>query len=176
MAYWFFLFTFILLAAIVLTSKDTLRAMFAASLVVNFLGITQHLIKFHKMGIFPQAAPEGVENMVGGNAIIADGDAEMTAPEYDRSMSEVYGEQYDDYMSYKTSYNQGRAVIPDGTFGLNFVDQSADTQGVMIEQRRTRDKQSRDGQITKDANYYRHHYADELRESENKPWWGRNEW
>jgi len=37
---------------------------------------------------------------------------------------------------------------------------------------RTRDKKSIDGYVSKNANYYKRHFSKELDESENKRWWG----
>ena len=49
----------------------------------------------------------------------------------------------------------------------------ANTRQVQL---RTRDKRVIDGHITKNANYYKRHFGKELDESENKRWWGNDEY
>lgn len=52
------------------------------------------------------------------------------------------------------------------------IDESNTRQVAM----RTRDKKVIDGYITKNANYYKRHFSKELEESENKRWWGNDEY
>ena len=41
---------------------------------------------------------------------------------------------------------------------------------------RQRDKKTLDGYVTKNSNYYKKHFANELGEAEQKRWWGSNEY
>lgn len=41
---------------------------------------------------------------------------------------------------------------------------------------RQRDKRAIDGAVSKNANYYKRHFAKELDEAENKRWWGNHEY
>lgn len=41
---------------------------------------------------------------------------------------------------------------------------------------RTRDKKVIDGYVSKNSNYYKRHFSKELDESENKRWWGNDEY
>jgi hypothetical protein len=45
----------------------------------------------------------------------------------------------------------------------------------IMAQRRSRDKKCMDGWASKDANYYKQHFAEELDEAEAKPWWSSGE-
>lgn len=51
-----------------------------------------------------------------------------------------------------------------------------DEQAARLAQKRSRDRRSMEGAVLKDASFYAHHYANDFRESENKPWWGRSEY
>jgi hypothetical protein len=75
---------------------------------------------------------------------------------------------------YTSAYEPKRVVSAMGT-GLETV-HNIDSAAVLMAQRRTRDKQAIDGNLTKDVDYYRYHFGAELRNEENKPWWGRGEY
>jgi hypothetical protein len=67
-----------------------------------------------------------------------------------------------------TVYNS-HVDIPHGT--TVGVDQA----NVEMARRRARDRQAIEGQASKDVNYYRYHFANELDEAEKKRWWGNHE-
>lgn len=89
----------------------------------------------------------------------------------------LYGaaqEEYDNYINaYSTCWREAKPAILQT---CSEQDYSIDEANALMAQRRARDKRCLDGWASKDANFYRHHYAEELDESENKPWWSRQEW
>ena len=171
MNYLFLVFTFIIMVVLVTIAPDTLTAMFMVSLVANFFTISSNMIRLNKLEIFkwpdlklPQAP----------SSIIADPDpmtSPMTSP-HSRPDSDMYGKHFDQYCAYKEGYS----MYDDPAVIVGDADSSMDVANVMMTQRRTRDKRAIDGMVTKDTNYYRYHFGNELREAERKPWWGRNEY
>lgn len=95
--------------------------------------------------------------------------AENTDGDQNTNMYGRAQEEYDGYISaYTTCWRKPKPVVMQSCAEQ---DNSIDSRNVMMAQQRARDKRCMDGAL-KDANFYRHHYAEELTESENKPWWG----
>lgn len=93
----------------------------------------------------------------------------------DPVFNNIYGREWNNYDAYKTPYLNDPPVhvYTDGAADAQLtVDQSS----MIYNQRRNRDKRSIDGAITKDVNYYKYHFGDELDMEENKPWWGNNDY
>ena len=88
----------------------------------------------------------------------------------------LYGraqEEYDNYINaYSTCWREAKPAVFQS---CSEQDYSIDAANALMAQRRARDKRCMDGLVSKDANFYRHHYAEELDEAENKPWWSRGE-
>jgi hypothetical protein len=82
-----------------------------------------------------------------------------------------YGRDFDRFRSFKATYNS--AYTPAGYAGGH---RGVDDMGMKLGIARARDRQCIDGAVTKNANYYKYHYGDELSDYESRPWWGRNEW
>jgi hypothetical protein len=98
-------------------------------------------------------------------------------PTLEDQNTDLYGvnqEQYDGYITaYSTCWKEAKPVI---LKSCSEQDYSIDSANALMAQRRARDKRCYDGWASKDADFYRHHYAEELDEEENKPWWGRAEY
>ena len=89
----------------------------------------------------------------------------------------IYGPFYERWHGYHTDYTNCHAMQPPNLGGCGQNARGMDTAAVeLCRQRGDRDKRSIDGAVTKDANYYRYHFAEELDEEEKKPWWGRAEY
>ncbi len=86
-----------------------------------------------------------------------------------------YADERNKYISgYTLAYDKPRP-IPGLGFGENT--HNIDNANTMQwRERGTRDKKRSDGWATKDANYYRYHFADELNYEENKVWHGREDY
>lgn len=67
------------------------------------------------------------------------------------------------YVASVAPYN---TVIPTQSMDLSVTDMAKS---------RSRDKSSINSAITKTADYFGYHYGNELKDNENRPWWGRNE-
>jgi hypothetical protein len=53
---------------------------------------------------------------------------------------------------------------------------SIDDKSTIFARQRARDKRVIDAHVTKDMDFYKYHYGNELDESENKVWWGQYEY
>lgn len=87
-----------------------------------------------------------------------------------------------EYTNERTKYIAGYTLAydkPRPIPGLGFDENTHNIDNMNTMQwreRGTRDKKRSDGWATKDANYYRYHFADELNYEENKVWHGRNDY
>lgn len=98
---------------------------------------------------------------------------ENTDSDQNTNMYGRHQEEYDSYInSYTSAYPEPKPVV---AVSCSERDNSIDGANALMAQRRARDKKCMDGAALKTAAFYRHHYAGELDESENKPWWGRSE-
>jgi hypothetical protein len=86
----------------------------------------------------------------------------------------LYGAEYEKHHAYNASYTdcytKPQPVIVESPAER---DTSLDGRNCLIAQRRARDKKCMDGYISKNSDYYKYFYADELSDTENRPWWGR---
>ena len=94
----------------------------------------------------------------------------------DRS-GDMYGPFYGEWDSYRSGYNTSydKPTIAVGASAAE-KNYSIDEANALMVQRRTRDKKCSDGWLTKDADYYKYHFGNELNEAENKEWWTRHEY
>jgi hypothetical protein len=83
----------------------------------------------------------------------------------------LYGTDFNEWDLMKQAPNIGKVPEIMASCGTN----SIDDMNAIISVRRARDKAAIDGSVSKNANYYRYHFAGELNESERKPWWGNSE-
>lgn len=81
-----------------------------------------------------------------------------------------YGRNYDDWRSFTAGY--GGFEPPSFIGGKKNIDDVNLKYGIL----RSRDKKCIEGAVTKTADYYKYHFADELVDYESRPWWGRNEY
>jgi hypothetical protein len=116
--------------------------------------------------------PEMAETQLGINQAAAVDDARGISR--DEQSVDIYGPFYEMYHQYNNvHYAQPPSRI------LNTCSERSnqiDAKVAQYSQSRARDKRCTDGWVTKNADYYKYHYANELSDTENKPWWGREEW
>ena len=94
--------------------------------------------------------------------------------EFDQNTN-IYGSDYEKYHAYNTSYSGSYTDAPVVIESCAETDTSIDVANCLIAQKRARDKKCSDGWSLKSADYYKFHYGNELKDSEEKIWWGKNE-
>ncbi len=100
--------------------------------------------------------------------------AENTSEDQNTNLYGRAQEEYDGYINaYTNCWRKPKPVIFQSCAEQDY---SIDAANVMMAQRRARDKRCIDGAVSKDAGFFKHHYAEELDESENKIWWSRSEY
>ncbi len=190
---------FVIVVAIVSMSKSLTDSMLMVSIFANFLAVTNHFCNLHKNMWGTLFAGEGCgygkssERFANPEANVAATGAVMPGPgnigkdpipliREDGDFAFIpsaYGLPYAAWQQerngYSTAYNapSGTMIGPDAAAGSS---KSVDNMNVALAQSRARDKRCIEGAVSKDANYYKYHYAEEFDAVENKPWWGRNEW
>lgn len=103
-------------------------------------------------------------------------DTKATEPTVPIMNDNMYGAFYDEWntqrLSYTNSYTDPMPrIIKSGAETTADID-SANT---LLWQRRARDKECSDGWASKNADYYKYHYAEELDTEAAREWWGRDE-
>jgi len=86
-----------------------------------------------------------------------------------------YGVDQREYDAYINTYANTPAQAQPITYNGTDIDCSMDANMALIGQKRARDKRAIDGAVIKDANFYRHHFGDELDKTEKRVWWGESE-
>ena len=168
----FIVLTFIIMIAVILTADSLTTAMLIISLLTNFLVISSHFGKIGKnIGLTIQNAGKALTE----TTVAADNthETEITT---DVSEHEINND-YEEYNAYKTSYDDCYDT-PKPVVGISCSERvnGIDAMNVLIAQRRARDKKCMDGAVLKDANYYKEHFGDEFKETEDRIWWSRNEY
>ncbi len=184
----FIILTFIVIVAVVLVADTVQTAATIVSLIAGFFVITTHsrdLSRGLTLGIQNWGIPiSGTGSRDDTNAD-ADADTAAEAPsscqrsqmpgEFDQNTN-LYGGKYESYHAYNASYGdcyrEPRPVVVDS---VAEADTSVDAANCLITQKRARDKKCSDGWASKNSDFYKYHYGNELEESEAKPWWGRLE-
>lgn len=164
----FFALTFIIMIAVVLLADSMLSAVLIISLLVNFLIIAS------KYGqIARNELDVSIDDIKSKKNPAVETSIDHNAPE---PPIDMYGPFYEMYHSYHTAYTDCYDA-PQMAVGASCAERSnsVDAQNTLMAQRRARDKKCSDGWVTKDANYYKHHFGSELDDTENRVWWGRNE-
>lgn len=113
---------------------------------------------------------------VGANESKTDDAAAAASPApSDQNPNLRYGVSAREYDAYINSFSQSYAPVQPVSICATDVDNSMDSNMALIGQKRARDKRAIDGAVVKDANFYRHHFADELDRVEKRVWWGESE-
>jgi len=164
----FIIFTFIVIVGIISIVDDLTSAMLIISILTNFLVINSQFSKISKVQV--KKKPKKSQESLGEFEDRSNGRQEDVNVPWDTNGGSMYGTDYDNWNAYKSNYNKN--IICDLTNGGSGID----AMNAVMVQKRSREKSTIEGMITKNADYYKYHFGDELEEQENKPWWGTYEW
>jgi hypothetical protein len=186
----FILIAFIMVVAVIAAAENLMTSMLVVSLLTNFLVLGCQINKISNRDkptnlltpyeSFGNPGPLGVDNYGAPPADIYGKNSDLAGPSLDQLLAQQEHDKYNLYTEYnKPSYTPYDSLdpriytrpLPDGDNAYN-----VNNSGVNISLNRTRDKRVLDGWATKDVNYYKYHFSNELANEENKPWWGRNEY
>lgn len=167
----FIILTFIIIAVIILMADSMMTSMLMMSLLANFLAVSAHFSRLYDqitINVAPEVTPEAAQEVVKKEPLEPAQDSESEeAPAYDSS----YGPYYEAWQAHHTAY--GDCYDIPTAHGSEY---SVDNSNALMAQKRARDKKCSDGWASKNADYFKYHYAGELNQAENKPWWGRHDW
>lgn len=153
----FAVLTFALIIGIILLSDSLTTAILIVSLLTNFFIINDHFARMRERQTRLDLTAAGASDM--HDDFVPDDGQSTPAPE---ATPEVTSE----YDKWRLAYNNIGGDITAAPLGG-----SIDAKNVRLSQRRARDKQCSIGWATKDANYYKMHFANELDGNEAKIWW-----
>jgi hypothetical protein len=164
--------TCILVIIVIILADNLTTAMLIVSLLANFLVISSQFSKVSKnsLSIGAQDWPRP------STVAVAPGPTESAPEGHEEQATDIYGPFYEMWDAYKSSYTDcydKPQVHPHGGCNRGY---DIDGANAYMAQQRSRDKKAMDGWAVKDANFYKHHYGNELDDAENKPWWSRNEY
>lgn len=166
----FIIFTFIILITVIFLADNLMSAMIIVSLLANFLVISSNLGKIAQDSLNIMIQDRNEPTQIGLDEF-------EPKNEKNNEPLSIYEPAHEKWRAYQSSYgkyyNTPTAYVNTSTAEM---DSSIDSANALIARKRARDKKCLEGLSTKDVNYYRYHYADELNETEDKVWWGRNEW
>ncbi|SIP86052.1 Hypothetical protein PACV_339 [Pacmanvirus A23] len=172
----FCVLTFIIMIAVILTADSLTTAMLVITLLTNFLVISSHFGKIGKtvgMTVEKIGKPAEVETE---SQTKEHSEATHETPNISEENLSIYGADYEKWHAYNDSYtscyDEPKTVVGSSCSERTF---DVDTMNALVAQKRARDKKCMDGVALKDANYYREHFGDEFKETEDRIWWGRNE-
>lgn len=179
----FLVLTFMVLVIIILVSDSLTSAVLAISLLANLFVISTHLEnrtqtavhgKLDAPGTLCKPKALNVHNMNDASPLPLDTNEHEYAVEgFTGQPTNLYGAAFMEYDAYKSPGMNWAGQQPDL---IDMGDNSGiDGATALMARRRSRDKVVMDGVAVRDANYYKHHFADELEESEQKQWWGNSE-
>ncbi len=167
------LLTVIMIIMIIIISPSPMIAVLTISLIINLLVLTRKrstltlgAIQQPAEGPLPSSPPQSAESPSTDASV----DEPPPAP------TDIYGPFYEMWHAYKDSYSscyKRPKLLCDGPASQTY---DIDTANAFMAQQRSRDKKAMDGWAVKDANFYKHHFGNELDDAESKPWWSRNEY
>lgn len=172
----FTIFTIIMLIIVVLLSDSFVTAIVLCMLLVNLLTLCSHYnvidIDYSTLGnILPSKVTKIDSDKVDLNKeqpVETASDIELSKP----ATPHMYGPEYDAWQTNQTSYSEcyNEPQLP--LFASCAESGGVDARLSLLAQQRARDRKCMDGVVSKNADYYKFHFADELEQSESKPWWG----
>lgn len=162
--------TFVIVIAVILLADNLTTAMLIVSLLANFLVISSQFGKISKNTLGLNIREWGVPLSEQKKEI-----EEKSVFQHEDPI--IYGPSYEMWHAYQDGYTKCYDE-PQAVVGVSCAEKNSgiDAANALMAQRRFRDKKCSDGWASKDANYYKHHFAGELDEVEDKPWWSRHEY
>jgi hypothetical protein len=170
--FYFIAFFYIIVIAIILLADDLATTVAVLALVANILVISGC---FSKMGKQLKDSMESAPASTGPSPSPTDGlqDAIAAAEEIDQNPNTL-GDEWEAHHIYNSTFDSSP---PDHVAIGSPAELSTDydTTNSLLSRRRFQGKKAIDGALVKTADYYKYQYADELAQSEAKPWWGNTE-
>jgi hypothetical protein len=175
--FYFLAFFYVVVIAIILLADDLPTTIAIMALVANILTIA---ICFNKMGKQYTAAnsdptapsdtatPPDAQTSSSGLQEAID-----AAEEVDQDPN-LYGDDWEAHHAYNSTFD----TLSDNHVAVNSpaeLSTDYDSTNALLSRQRFQGKKAIDGALVKTADYYKYQYADELAQSEAKPWWGNTE-
>jgi hypothetical protein len=165
----FVILTFVIIIVVILLSDNLTIAVLIVSLLADFLIISSYFGKIprgkHKYDWTKSEDFDAEPSKDGAN------EKDDSAP------SNLYEEWYPPWNSYRDSYSacydEIKPYVNGSCAERNY---NIDANNALLSQYRARDKRCSDGWASKTANFYRHHFGDELEKEEAKRWWSKYEY
>lgn len=153
----FFILVFVVIVIVIINMGTLTDSLLVASLLANCVAVYVNILKLDKK--------EGLE---------LEKKPILDVPQViEKSPYRDYLGNYQKWSDERATY-EDTAVIPAVPDMISTS--SVDLANTVMARGRARDKTCLDGAITKTSDYFKYHYGNDFVESENKPWWGRNEY
>lgn len=163
----FIVLSIIIAIIIILLSPDLVTGLIIVALIANIITIYKD---------FTEEMTDATDNNVTETVPTVD-ESTLVTIDNTSNVDNYYGNSQAEYDAYNYTYSTAyEKQYPIAMRSCSEKDQSVDNNIVQAQRARSRDKRTMDGITLKDANYYKHHYANELDESEKKLWWGNDEY
>ena len=170
----FFILTIIVFIIICMLVKDPIDVIVCVGAVAGALFYFRERITM----TYDRKVSQGSSTAGGDTSADASMDEDMSASAEapkDQNPNLRYGVDQREYDAYINTYATMPSQPQPVTYNSTDVDACMDANMALIGQKRARDKRAIDGAVVKDANFYRHHFGDELDKTEKRVWWGESE-
>ena len=167
--FYFLAFFYVITIAIILLADDLTMTVAIMALVANMLTIA---FCFNKMGSAHKKATS--DTQVAPNTPTDSLQSTINSIEEVDQNPNLYGDKTEAHHIYDSTFNADPAasVVIDSPAELS---NDYDSTNALLSRQRYQAKKAIDGHLVKTADYYQYQYANELAESEAKPWWGNTE-
>ena len=185
----FIILTFVVVIAAILLSDTIQSAASIVGLIASFFVILTHCHNLSKntlsVGVTNEKLSSGkkravIEDLDFGSCGVGDSlccgsmlpNSPTVNPQACDQNTNLYGSNYEEHQAYNTSYTDSYKQPQPYNVTCGDSSTGIDMANALMTQRRARDKKTSDGWASKNADYFKLHYGDELAESEGKLWWG----
>ncbi len=180
----FTIFTIMILIIVVLIADSFVTAVALCMLLINILALSIHhsVVDIDYSTVIPtiklSKSDSITKDSTADTKVDLNKESTMSTDSIEPAVNthpqtpHMYGPEYDVWQTNQTSYsdcyNEPQLPIAYSCSERSGVDAKLG----LLAQQRARDRKCIDGAVAKNADYYKFHFADELAQSESKPWWG----
>lgn len=181
----FIVITFVIILSVILLSQSLSNAALTVALMSNFLVISMMLYKISMRGKSAalaendssrEATSRGATEHDIASEDIPPPASTITAEASPLTDRDMYSADYDLWKAFSMGFNSDHGVQKLAESGIIDDPNTIDGATVLQAQRRQRERQAIEGQVTKTVDYYKYYFEKELDKAERKDWWGEDDY
>jgi hypothetical protein len=171
----FIVITFVVLIVVILMAPDIITAIMLCGLVLGYLYVCGKVTPLSIKHSLDNTNNANTDNTLDMYPIPEIKPAVEDLPAAGEMAGGLYGSDYDVWQSNQESYSiDSDRVLPIGRSPSELG--GVDAQLALLSQQRARDRKCLEGAASRNADFYKYHFSDELEKAESLRWWGNNEY